>query len=354
MQFSISKTFGLVRGGTRVAVCGTLLALASAPVASAQNATTTTPSNREPVKPEPSNPERATPAPGTTEPAKPTPSTPAPASSNMTDRPTLIKRDAAGNLVRVDQPLERAALSALTLTEQEKLQLEQVFLEHERLVDGALRHATANVSRVARVMEENNNAEIQGKLNELDNFAPMLRNRGALRAAIGKALSPENNALFVSVMREYMQAAAQQAQREAQQQNRKGQLGLMAVAEARRVAAMDVRASLRRIGVAAWPQLREVLPTSGVNAASVTTMQTKLDELSAGIGSDATEDAKADAFMAALNMISDDQQRVLTDALYKRFAPDIPPMKKVEEPVPEAAPGKSATPPANEPVLQPR
>lgn len=354
MQFSISKPFGLVRGGTRVAVCGALLALAGAPVASAQNATTTSPSPREPVKPEPSDPERVSPAPGTTEPAKPTPSAPAPAPSNMTDRPTLLKRDAAGNLVRVDQPLERAALAVLTLSDDEKARLEPIFAEHERLVDGALRHATANVSRVARVMEENNNAEIQGKLNELDNSAPMLRNRGALRAAIGKAISPENNALFVGVMREYMTAAAQQAQREAQQQNRKGQLGLMAVAEARRVAAMDVRASLRRIGVAAWPELKTMLPTSGINATSATAMQAKLDELSAAMGSDATEQAKADAFMAALNVISDDQQRVLTDALYKRFAPDIPPMKKVEEPVPEAAPGKSATPPANEPVLQPR
>lgn len=270
------------------------------------------------------------------------------------ERPTLIKRDAAGNLIRIDQPLEQATLAVLNLSDDEKTRLQPIFAEHERLVDGALRHATANISRVARVMEENNNAEVQGKLNELDDSAPMLRNRGALRAAISKVLTTENNAMFTGVMREYMQAAAQQAQREAQQQNRKGQLGLMAVAEARRVAAMDVRASLRRIGVAAWPELKTILPTSGINAASAATMQAKLEELSAGMGSDATDTAKADAFMTALNVISDDQQRVLTDALYKRFAPDIPAMKKVEEPVPEAAPGRTATPPASEPVLQPR
>ena len=279
---------------------------------------------------------------------------PAVTQSAQAERPTLIKRDAAGNLVRIDQPLERATLAVLNLSDDEKAKLEPVFAEHERLVDGALRHATANISRVARVMEENNNAEVQGKLNELDNSAPMLRNRGALRTAIANALTTENNAMFNGVMREYMQAAAQQAQREAQQQNRKGQLGLMAVAEARRVAAMDVRASFRRIGLAAWPQLKEILPASGINSTSAAAMQAKIDELSASLGADASSEAKADAFMTAINVISDDQQRVLTDALYKRFAPDIPPMKKVEQPVPEAAPGKTATPPANEPVLQPR
>jgi hypothetical protein len=289
------------------------------------------------------------------QPAVPQPAT-APASSPASEanRPTLIARDSAGNLIRLNQPLERAALAVLPLSAEEKERIAPIFAEHDRLVDGALRHATANISRVARVMEENNNAEIQGKLNELDNSAPMLRNRNALRKALGEALTTEHNALFAAVMREYMQAAAQQAQREAQAQNRKGQLGLMAIAEARRVAAMDVRSSLRRIGVAAWPTLRELLPASGINATSASAMQARLDQHTSTFPDGGTENDKADTFMAALNVIADDQQRVLVDALYKRFAPDIPPMKKVEAPVPEAAPGTPATPPANEPVLQPR
>jgi hypothetical protein len=269
------------------------------------------------------------------------------------DRPTLIKRDTAGNLIRVDSPVEYAAVAALKLSDDEKAKIAIIFAEYENTLDGALRHATANISRVARVVEENNNAEIQGKLNELDNSAPILRDRTALRISLGKAMTNENNAMFTGIMREYMQQAAGQAQREAQSQNRKGQIGLMAISEARRVGAMDVRASLQRIGAKAMPTLAAMLPASGINAASVTIMQGKLDEFKAAFPDGGSNADKSAAFMTALNMISDDQQRVLVEALYKQFAPETPPMKKVETEVPEAAPGKKPEP-ASEPVLQPR
>lgn len=287
--------------------------------------------------------------------AQTAPATPGQVAAPAADapRPTLVKRDDQGNLIRVDVPIEYAALAALPLSETERSKIAPILTAHEQNVDGALRHATANIARVARVVEENNNAEIQGKLNELDDSAPMLRNRSAFRKDLTDAMTPENAAMFAGIMREYMQQAAQQAQREAQAQNRKGQLGLMAIGEARRVAAMDVRASLHRMAAKAWPTIADTIKASGISPANITAMQTRIDERKAAMTESSTDRDKADAFMLALGAISDDQQRLVVDALYKQHAPDMPPMKKVEPPVPEAEPGRRTTP-ANEPVLQPR
>lgn len=192
-------------------------------------------------------------------------------------RPTLVRTDDAGNLLRLDEPTEEAAIARLALSAAQREATSAIIAEHHKAIEAVVAARPGLAARALAVREAgavNSDALMAARDLAAGDVGRALRDRDALRARLHRALSTPTDATapdasaageglgvtFDAMVAQYARAAAAQSSREAQAQGRRGQGGVMIMRENSRVMALDATSAVeRRAGMVAKERLEELV-----------------------------------------------------------------------------------------------
>jgi len=118
--------------------------------------------------------------------------------------PSLVQRDFAGKVKRLEEPADEAALALLDLTPAQKEQADTILAQRHALLDRIVLENLLTISRLPGAPEE----ERRGILRELTEKLRPLRERGPLADELGTTLTREQLERHATLVREYFAAVA--------------------------------------------------------------------------------------------------------------------------------------------------
>lgn len=151
-------------------------------------------------------------------------------------KPTLVQRDFAGKLVRLDLPPAEAAANVLDLDPPTRAKVDAILLARAALLDRIVSENLQLLARLQGLRESPDKAKAREALQDLVEVSVPLRARGTLASELAGALPAEQAARLRSMTEEYVRAAI--AERAAEKSAGKN-LSFRERARAQREAARD-------------------------------------------------------------------------------------------------------------------
>ncbi|MDX2146642.1 MAG: hypothetical protein SFZ23_03890 [Planctomycetota bacterium] len=119
---------------------------------------------------------------------------------------TLVARDMAGRVIRLEIPAEEAALELLTLDAVTKEAVDRILDERARILDQLVVENIETLGRMRNSFAAGNRKEAAAMLRELTSKAKPLRERGRLRDEIASVLPAEQQTAFAALVTGYWDA----------------------------------------------------------------------------------------------------------------------------------------------------
>ncbi len=172
--------------------------------------------------------------------------------------PTLVRRDASGKMIPLEQGIEEAALALLELDMATRAKIETLIVERAAKVDRAVIENVALLTQIKSAMQEGPQAA-RPFIEELLAKAPVLGERAAWAAEISAALPEAQRTEFERLMSEYREARLEDLRVEAGETG----AGMMALIGRERAMALgqEIKASYDRTTQFRQSQFDELIET---------------------------------------------------------------------------------------------
>jgi hypothetical protein len=138
----------------------------------------------------------------------------------QTGNKTLVERDFAGKLKRVEVHPAEAAVKLLNLDEPTRAKVDAVLAQRAATMDGIVRDNLKTIVQLAGARESGNRTELQRLMRELGEAAKPLRDRGALLNELVAALPEAEGKQLKAIVTEYFGALVQERAEEAKSADR--------------------------------------------------------------------------------------------------------------------------------------
>lgn len=124
--------------------------------------------------------------------------------------PSLVQRDFAGRIVKLDIPPAEAAAKLMTLDDDARAQVDRILLERSRILDKIVTDNLELLVRLQGAREGGEREEVARVFQELSAKAQPLRDRGQLAQELLGVLPDEQGRELRRLMQEYWQAIVKQ------------------------------------------------------------------------------------------------------------------------------------------------
>lgn len=239
---------------------------------------------------------------------------PSTAPSHVDARPTLVRRDFNGKVVRLERTLEEAAADLLNLDEAARARITEIMAKRTRILDDFVARNTDLLTKFGQAAATGNKADTIGLLNEAFNKLRELRRDGSLESQFAAVLSAEQVREFKAHIAAYFDAvvAERQANPDEGEMDKDGNRkppGRIAIVIDERLKAFGKeieRAFYRSIysGELLYQKIGEIIPLRDDQAAKIRAWCAEFAEKG---GQSPTEEQKRELFLRVLSVLDIDQ-----------------------------------------------
>ncbi|MBL8764647.1 MAG: hypothetical protein JNM07_10305 [Phycisphaerae bacterium] len=160
---------------------------------------------------------------------------------------SLVERDAAGKIVRLDVPPPVAALDLLDLTKEQRAAADEVVSRRAAILDTVVRNNLETLVKLNSGARAANPEERLALLEKLGAEAEPLKRRGGLQDELMTAIGPEHGVAFRALIQEYGRAVFQESVAEQRAAGGKADGKKILAKEVERAIGQEVRRSYDRV-----------------------------------------------------------------------------------------------------------
>lgn len=233
-------------------------------------------------------------------------------------KPTLVQRDFAGKLRRLEVSPEEAALALMKLDAEAEAKTRSILNERTAILDRIVLENLDLVVRIHNARAGGDRRELLMLLAELSVALKPLTDRGTLSEELVGALSLDQAVTFKALVREYNQAAAAETQAEARAAGERLTVRQVAAREALIVLGTDIKRSYQRQIASKTAEFEQMLVQLDLTPEQESKVRRMVLDYAAAAKGKPSQDQRRALFYRIMEVLDAEQQRTLVRLFVER------------------------------------